>query len=961
MHIARLLPTLAKLFFALMSCVGVLFLLLCIEQTPNKITLSIDEPGAHFYQQFSYIERNTEHSYRWSLAESAIVVPMLRDGWHIAAVTLANQLPIGTGISTETTLDLGAYPVVMRLAPSQHRNLHLLIRPEPLGWPEWRIGLHTDGVRYGDGSRELGVSVLGASFIPTNARQLPRLSGGIAVVLPFFALWGFFRMLGHSRCSEWVASASTLLLLTVLGCTFPVVWPLLAYWAGVWLLAAVFLSVGFRQFGIWSDSPLRRGVIVVAAGGAIGPLALRMLTLYDIPLHLVLLVLYEPWAVGLGLAVIAGVVCVPSRSPLQPPTFPQCGPRWQRMGVAGLSVIIMIRTIQTAWISDDAQITLRTVMNALHGNGLTFNLAERVQAYAHTLWFFVLWGGSMLTGNIYIATFCASILCAAISVLQLVRLGGRPRGGLLVGLATLTLSKAYIDYSTSGLENPLTHVLLLCAIVLGDQIVFRRKTELVVWLVTIIGLIFLNRPDALLLIAPFGAYVFWGLRKERRVLARALAIGVLPVAVWTCFSLWYYGFPLPNTAYAKVGTGIAPAELLVQAGQYFGQTLSHDPLTLVAIGLVLLLSIRARWYERSVAIGIVGYLAAMTLVGGDFMQGRFFAAPLLLAVVLLSRIPLPQTIRRLLAVIVMCLGVVGQTQPIAAGYADIQAGIADERAFYAPRFGLYTADAATFQQPDWTIGKPRFVTLCGGVGRTGLFFGPSLHILDSCALTDPLLSKLPAKYDPAWRIGHFYRVIPTKYFDSIMRAQNTLTDPALARYYDAIRLATRGNLWSTERLMAIVALNLGSIHVPPAGIYRTMCVPLTRGDWHVPARWLANPVYGGRRGTAGNIVFGDAVVIDLPKPTALTSIDLSLNTDDVYEIEAHTMTGTRVLVRIDHGMAAVHYGPQHAVAVVKRESSGVMARFTLTVIQPMSAAHGLRIHGSEGDGRYAIGHLVVHP
>jgi hypothetical protein len=40
---------------------------------------------------------------------------------------------------------------------------------------------------------------------------------------------------------------------------------------------------------------------------------------------------------------------------------------------------------RTAWISDDAAITLRTVLNVTHGFGLTFNIAERVQTYTHPL------------------------------------------------------------------------------------------------------------------------------------------------------------------------------------------------------------------------------------------------------------------------------------------------------------------------------------------------------------------------------------------------------------------------------------------------------------------------------------------------------------------------------------------------------------------------------------------------
>jgi len=53
--------------------------------------------------------------------------------------------------------------------------------------------------------------------------------------------------------------------------------------------------------------------------------------------------------------------------------------------------------------------------------GLRWNIAERVQAYTHPLWLF------------------------AVSAAR---------------LAVLVSSRAFTDYSTSGLENPLTHLLL---------------------------------------------------------------------------------------------------------------------------------------------------------------------------------------------------------------------------------------------------------------------------------------------------------------------------------------------------------------------------------------------------------------------------------------------------------------------------------------------------------------------
>jgi arabinofuranosyltransferase len=58
-------------------------------------------------------------------------------------------------------------------------------------------------------------------------------------------------------------------------------------------------------------------------------------------------------------------------------------------GVLGL---LLVFTTLRAWLCDDAYITFRTVDNFIHGYGLTWNVAERVQAYTHPLWMLLLSG-----------------------------------------------------------------------------------------------------------------------------------------------------------------------------------------------------------------------------------------------------------------------------------------------------------------------------------------------------------------------------------------------------------------------------------------------------------------------------------------------------------------------------------------------------------------------------------------
>ena len=57
---------------------------------------------------------------------------------------------------------------------------------------------------------------------------------------------------------------------------------------------------------------------------------------------------------------------------------------------ATLLGLFSLALIRTAWMCDDAYITLRTVDNFVSGFGPRWNVAERVQAYTHPLWMFVL-------------------------------------------------------------------------------------------------------------------------------------------------------------------------------------------------------------------------------------------------------------------------------------------------------------------------------------------------------------------------------------------------------------------------------------------------------------------------------------------------------------------------------------------------------------------------------------------
>lgn len=66
-----------------------------------------------------------------------------------------------------------------------------------------------------------------------------------------------------------------------------------------------------------------------------------------------------------------------------------------------LASVLFVRILAYSWVTDDAFITFRSVMNFVDGYGPVFNVGERVQSFTHPLWFLLLSFGGLLDVNLY--------------------------------------------------------------------------------------------------------------------------------------------------------------------------------------------------------------------------------------------------------------------------------------------------------------------------------------------------------------------------------------------------------------------------------------------------------------------------------------------------------------------------------------------------------------------------------
>ena len=294
--------------------------------------------------------------------------------------------------------------------------------------------------------------------------------------------------------------------------------------------------------------------------------------------------------------------------------------------------------VMNAWVCDDAYITLRTVDNLLDGQGLRWNPIERVQTFTHPLWMMLLAVHVVVLRNAYFATLACSFLCCVAMLLLSARTlrGLSPwRPAFLVLL--LIASKAFVDYASSGLENPLSYLLLAAL----WAPLLRGKPHGATWAVLLASLAFVNRADTVLLAAPAVAVVLWEQRSRPwRELAGRIALGMLPALAWEAFSIFYYGFPFPNSAYAKLATGIPRADLVSQGVWYFVNSLTWDPVTLSIVAVAVVAAVlRGSTGARAAAVAALLYVVYVGSIGGDFMSGRFLAAPYLLACLVWVTLP----------------------------------------------------------------------------------------------------------------------------------------------------------------------------------------------------------------------------------------------------------------------------------------------------------------------------------
>ncbi len=476
--------------------------------------------------------------------------------------------------------------------------------------------------------------------------------------------------------------------------------------------------------------------------------------------------------------------------------------------------------IRTAWLDDDAWFTMRTVYNFIHGYGLTWNVTERVQVYTHPLWMFLLSFAYLFIREPLIILYLVPISVSIIAVVIFLYKLTDNLYSTLFGLIAILFSKAFIDYSTSGLENPLTHLILIVFLLV--YFLWVDDTRKVFYLSLIAALAALNRLDTILIYFPALAYTVYRVGIKKSLLN--VVLGFLPLVFWELFSIYYYGFPFPNTMYAKLNTGIQPLLLYKQGLNYLVDSLFRDHITLPLIAFGVIVAIRSKKAGNVViAVGELLYLLYILRVGGDHMSGRFLTPLFVASLVLLVRvIPFDGSLNSV--VLIATVFLIGMTGPTPAIFdqsglevAPRINGVNDDRsrkyqdtALKYINFRDPKLDDVHYEKGTATRQRDKRMSIGKASGEFAYYAGPDHHLVDTFALGDALLSRLPPIEQVKFRVGHYVREMPKGYWKNFWSYGDKIEDPSLREYYEKLSVVIHGDeLFSRQRFIEIWRLNTG--------------------------------------------------------------------------------------------------------------------------------------------------------
>jgi tetratricopeptide (TPR) repeat protein len=309
------------------------------------------------------------------------------------------------------------------------------------------------------------------------------------------------------------------------------------------------------------------------------------------------------------------------------------------------------------FIQDDAFTSLRYAKNLIEGNGLVFNNDDRVEGYTNFSWVLLNVPILIFTQDVETAIQLLSVLFSFLTLIaafyinkEIFRIALQVSEKQVIimsalPLVMLSVSPAFIYWGISGMETSLFLFLILLMIL----IVLKRKDDNSLGNIFVIlsVIISLTRPEGLLVTAIlfFHKTIFLSIQqrgsiKQRTLffiksrLLRELITYLLIIGIYYSAKTIYYGYPLPNTFYAKTSFN---SEYLTRGIEYFNNFAKHY----LSYGIIFLMPIylfryKKIRYEITILYSyIIIWTISIILIGGDVLPINRFFLPVLPLIFLL--------------------------------------------------------------------------------------------------------------------------------------------------------------------------------------------------------------------------------------------------------------------------------------------------------------------------------------
>ena len=302
------------------------------------------------------------------------------------------------------------------------------------------------------------------------------------------------------------------------------------------------------------------------------------------------------------------------------------GPVLIWVALAVLAAVFGAHVARHDFLSDDCYISLVYARNLVEGKGLVW-FGEKVEGYTNFLWV-MLGAGAMALGLDAGAFLNGLGIASGFAVLALLLAAGA-RGSrwsdpwIWVAPACLAVHRTFAGWSTSGLETQFfTGLVLAGSLRLArERDGARRPLSALLFAAAA-----LTRPEGNLWFAVAWCWLLGGILRGRMRVRRLAVWTALYVALVGGHFAWryaYYGYPLPNTFYVKVG-----GFWWEQSRLWMGGFLRDYHLLWASPLLVAALLWRRDARNALLGVPTLLFAAYLLYVGGDVFEYRL-ATPLL--------------------------------------------------------------------------------------------------------------------------------------------------------------------------------------------------------------------------------------------------------------------------------------------------------------------------------------------